>query len=124
VVAEQERVNQFSQGLQNGSNIDQLGKLLTVSHHSSANLFENSLPELDFLVDLLDKEEEVYGARLTGGGFGGAVLAWTTNRFSEKQADSIAEMYEKEWSTRPHFHSFSPSHGASHLDPSDGRFKR
>jgi galactokinase len=124
VVAEQERVNQFSQGLQNGSNIDQLGKLLTASHHSSANLFENSLPELDFLVDLLDKEEDIYGARLTGGGFGGAVLAWTTNRFSEKQADSIAEMYEKEWSTRPHFHSFSPSHGASHLDPSDGRFKR
>jgi galactokinase len=124
VVAEQERVNQFSQGLQNGNSIDQLGKLLTASHHSSANLFENSLPELDSLVHLLCKEEEVHGARLTGGGFGGAVLAWTTNRFSKKQADSIAQMYEKEWKTKPHFHSFLPSHGASLLDPLDNRFKR
>ena len=123
VVAEQERVNQFTQGLQNGNSIDQLGKLLTASHHSSANLFENSLPELDFLVDLLDKEEEVHGARLTGGGFGGAVLAWTTTRFSQKRADSIAQIYEKEWNTKPHFHSFLPSHGASHLDPLDIRFK-
>ena len=37
------------------------------------------------------------GARLTGGGFGGAVLAWTMDSFSKEEAISISHQYEKKW---------------------------
>ena len=122
VVQEQDRVNQFIEGLKNGRKINELGTLLTASHQSSANLFENSLPQLDFLVDLLGNAKEVHGARLTGGGFGGAVLAWTTNIFSQEHAESIAHKYEKKWQSMPSFHSFLPSNGASIYDPLDQWF--
>jgi len=52
-----------------------VGKLLTASHRSSQTLFENSTPELDFLVDALVATPHVHGARLTGGGFGGCIVA-------------------------------------------------
>jgi len=48
------------------------------------------VPELDTFVDLLAKESGVYGARLSGGGFGGAVMAMTTASFSAMQADDVA----------------------------------
>ena len=122
VVEEQKRVNQFIEGLKSGKEVNELGALLNASHTSSSNLFENSLPQLDYLVDLLSNTEEVHGARLTGGGFGGAVLAWTTNKFSEKHATSIAQTYEKNWQYFPGFHSFLPSNGACYYNPLDKRF--
>jgi galactokinase len=91
--------------------------LLNASHQSSSKLFENSLPELDFIVSQLIGNDKVLGARLTGGGFGGAVLAWTTHSFSEEDASLVAEKYDSKWSSTPHFHSFLPSSGARSRDP-------
>ncbi|HMP78504.1 MAG TPA: galactokinase, partial [Pirellulaceae bacterium] len=54
---------------------ERLGKLLTVSHQSLADLYEVSCYEIDQLVELLLEEAEVLGARMTGGGFGGCVIA-------------------------------------------------
>ena len=117
VVEEQNRVNLFIHGLNNGKAAKELGSILTESHISSSSNFENSLPELDFLVDLLNKEEKILGARLTGGGFGGAVLAWSIDSFTEEEAISVSQKYEKEWQITPSFHSFLPSKGAGPYDP-------
>lgn len=68
-----------------------LGKLLTASHESSRTLFENSVPELDFLVEQAIALPGVYGARLTGGGFGGAVMALTDERFARQQGQAVVE---------------------------------
>jgi galactokinase len=70
------------------------GKFLFDSHASSRDLFKNSTDELDFLVTELKQYEEVYGARLTGGGFGGAVMAWTSSKFSQADAEAISARYE------------------------------
>jgi len=78
-----------------------VGRLLTASHRSSQTLFENSTPELDFLVDQLAVAPQVLGARLTGGGFGGAVMAVTSPEFSETQAAAVAEAYAKKFGSRP-----------------------
>ncbi|MEO6873989.1 MAG: galactokinase [Opitutaceae bacterium] len=78
-----------------------VGRLLTASHRSSQTLFENSTPELDFLVDQLATAPRVYGARLTGGGFGGAVMAVTAPDFREAQAAAVADAYAKKFGTRP-----------------------
>ena len=72
VVEEQDRVLRFGEGLKNGTPPRELGLLLNASHQSSSKLFENSLPELDFMVSQLIGNDKVLGARLTGGGFGGA----------------------------------------------------
>jgi galactokinase len=78
-----------------------VGKLLTASHRSSQNFFENSTPELDLLVDTLVATPHVFGARLTGGGFGGAVMALTDATFGAAQAESVAAAYEKKYRAKP-----------------------
>lgn len=50
------------------------GKLLNESHRSSQVNFENSVPELDQLVEIAQRIPGVLGARLTGAGFGGATI--------------------------------------------------
>lgn len=78
-----------------------VGKLLTASHRSSQTLFENSTAELDFLVETLGATPHVFGARLTGGGFGGAVMALTSGQFGAAQADAVAAMYAANFGARP-----------------------
>lgn len=76
-----------------GGDLAAVGKLLLASHRSSQNLFENSTEELDFIVDVLEKTQNVYGARLTGGGFGGAVMALTNEAFNLEQARVVIDAY-------------------------------
>lgn len=78
-----------------------VGKLLTASHRSSQRLFENSTAELDFLVDALVATPHVYGSRLTGGGFGGAVMALTSDAFGEAEARSVADKCAAKFGARP-----------------------
>lgn len=99
VVEEIDRVAKVNNALK-VNDMKTVGELLTASHRSSQNLFENSTKELDFLVDVLSKTENVYGTRLTGGGFGGAVLAVTNSSFSRKQAEEVGEQYEKQFGSK------------------------
>jgi|SRR5580658_10414481 galactokinase len=78
-----------------------MGKLMFASHRSSRTWFENSSPELDFLVGRLETEEGVFGARLTGGGFGGAAMALTSDAFGQPGADRITEAYLGRFGSRP-----------------------
>jgi galactokinase len=78
-----------------------VGRLLVESHQSSRNLFENSIPELDFLVDQLVNVPGVYGARLTGGGFGGAVMAMTNADFNANSAAPVAKAYADKFDHAP-----------------------
>ena len=54
-----------------------LGALLDRSHASLRDDYEVSTPEIDLLVEAARAEPDVLGARLTGGGFGGAVVVLT-----------------------------------------------
>ena len=78
-----------------------VGRLLTASHRSSQTLFENSTAELDFLVDALTATPNVHGARLTGGGFGGAVMAFTGGGFNAGSAEKVAAQYLKKFGVQP-----------------------
>jgi galactokinase len=90
VVEEHARVHAAISALEQGD-LKQVGHLLTASHRSSQHLFENSTPVLDRLVDLLEPHPAVLGARLTGGGFGGAVMALTRASFTAADARRIAD---------------------------------
>ena len=100
VVEEIDRVARTCAALAAGD-LAGVGRLLTASHRSSQTQFENSTPELDFLVDALAAAPHVFGARLTGGGFGGAVMALTDAEFSLAQAAQVAAAYGHRFGSRP-----------------------
>ena len=89
VVEEHARVHETVEALRRGD-LATVGRMLTASHRSSQHLFENSTPALDRLVDLLEKHPAVHGARLTGGGFGGAGMALAGDAFTAADAEAIA----------------------------------
>ncbi|HUQ62275.1 MAG TPA: hypothetical protein VM121_00795, partial [Acidimicrobiales bacterium] len=74
VITENRRVLEFSDALAAGR-IDELGPLMAGSHASLRDDFDVSTPELDDLVANLTSTPGVIGARLTGAGFGGCVVA-------------------------------------------------
>lgn len=76
VVTENERVRDFAAALAAGD-LSAAGRLMTASHASLRDDFEVSTPTLDALVTRLSERPGVYGARLTGAGFGGCVVALT-----------------------------------------------
>ena len=79
VVTENERVLAAVAALRQAM-LARLGALFDASHASMRDDYEVSTPEIDVLVDCARTEPDVYGARLTGGGFGGAIVAIAARR--------------------------------------------
>lgn len=73
VIDEQQRVLQAKVAL-TSKDMNQLGQLLFASHEGLKNLYEVSCSELDFIVDQAKANQQVLGARMMGGGFGGCVI--------------------------------------------------
>lgn len=96
VLSEIERVNGVQAALAEGD-LATVGKLLVASHRSSQHDFENSTVQLDDVVDRLVECEGVWGARLTGGGFGGAVMALTDERFDAAAAAEVSAAFAEKW---------------------------
>jgi galactokinase len=76
VTSECARVHTFAAALGAGD-LAEAGQIMTASHRSLADDFEVSTPALDALVGSLVARPGVFGARLTGAGFGGCVVALT-----------------------------------------------
>lgn len=73
VISENKRVQLAAAALEEG-NLQRFGQLMAASHRSLRDDYEVSSPELDLMVDLANRAEGVYGARMTGGGFGGCTV--------------------------------------------------
>ena len=73
IVGENQRVVFGERALHEGDFL-QFGQYLFQSHESSRDFFKNSCAELDLLVELAREHPACIGARLTGGGFGGATI--------------------------------------------------
>lgn len=71
VITENNRVLDVLKGI----SAEEFGKLMNASHASLRDDYEVSIPALNELVDLLQNSSGVFGARLTGAGFGGACVA-------------------------------------------------
>jgi len=70
-----------------------LGRLFSASHASQRDDFECSVPEVDRLVSIAETESAVFGARLTGGGFGGSIVALVRVGEAAGVAKRVAEEY-------------------------------
>jgi galactokinase len=77
VVTECARVKHTEQILQRGNmaNVEAIGAIMTEGHRSLAEDYRVSTPEVDDLVTELLHGPGVFGARMSGGGFGGCVIA-------------------------------------------------
>ncbi len=93
VVGENARVAAAVAALGRGDAVA-LGRLMSESHRSSVANFENSTPYLDALVGIAEKTPGILGARLTGGGFGGAIVALA----AKAQAAAACAAVEREYS--------------------------
>lgn len=91
-VTEMVRVRAFADALRVG-NVDALGPLMLASHESSRTDMEVSTPELDALVDCL-MDAGAIGARLTGAGFGGCVVALVETDRADGIAATATAAYE------------------------------
>lgn len=94
VVGENERVFEAVDALEGGRASD-LGALMTASHRSSMENFENSTAELDILVELATAQEGCLGARLTGGGFGGAIVALVDSGAADAVSGKVLQLYRQ-----------------------------
>jgi len=109
-VHEQRRVGAFLATLSQ-NDLVAAGACMTASHESSRALFDNSTPELDTLVATANAQPGVLGARLSGGGWGGSMVAMVTDEFEEKHGESICDQYEELFEVRPHWWQSSAAAG-------------
>jgi galactokinase len=93
VQTENRRVREFAAALE-GSDLAGAGRLLLESHASLRDDYDVSIPELDLLVELA-QGAGAYGARLLGGGFGGAILALTELDRADELAADVSSAYRK-----------------------------
>jgi galactokinase len=93
------RVREFGEALRAGD-VDALGPLMRASHASSRDDMEVSIPELDALVECL-VDAGAHGARLTGAGFGGCVVALVPSAGADAIADSATAAYRARTGREP-----------------------
>src|SRR5262245_2412368 len=91
VVSENARVLEAGEALVS-DNLNRFGQLMYESHRSLRDDYEVSCKELDLMVELASKLKGIYGARMTGGGFGGC----TVNLVAHEQLDNFKRVIAEE----------------------------
>ncbi len=92
VVTENARVLAAVRAMREGD-VVALGRLLDASHASLRDDFQVTVPEVDRLVTLAQDDPDVLGARMTGGGFGGAIVVLAKRGRGGQAAARIARAY-------------------------------
>ena len=94
VISENARTLQFADAMAAGDWAT-CGKLMYASHESLRDDYGVSCPELDVLVEIAATVKGVYGARMTGGGFGGSIVAMVQRQAIEALTSAIDSQYPK-----------------------------
>jgi galactokinase len=118
VVGENARVLDSAEALRSGD-IGRFGMRMAESHRSLRDLYEVSCPELDLMVDLACQQKGVYGARMTGGGFGGATINLVDARYAGEFKEKMAKSYQRETGLVPQIYICRPAEGAGPFPSSD-----
>lgn len=118
IVGENERVLAGKAALNKGD-LEGFGKLLFESHESSREYFENSCDELDILIELGKSIPGVYGARLSGGGFGGITVHLVKEDIAATYRDRLATAFETRTGIKPQAMICVSGDGAEILEESN-----
>jgi galactokinase len=94
-----------------------LGRALDESHRSTAVDFEVSCEELDLITEAARACEGVFGARLTGAGFGGCAIALLRPGCAVAVAAEVRARFERRFAVAPAFDVLRPGDGPGEIGP-------
>jgi galactokinase len=114
VITENARTLAAAQVLDAGD-LTTFGQLMNASHTSLRDDFEVSCRELDMLVEIARSVDGVLGARLTGAGFGGCIVALAQRTAAEKVVTAIHERYSPAAAREARVYICQPSDGVSEV---------
>lgn len=111
VITENQRVLDAAGALRS-KDATQFGGLMYESHASLRDDYEVSCKELDLLVEFATSGRGVYGARMTGGGFGGCTVNLVRTDCAEEFRVHISKAYENATGIVPDIYVCEPAQGA------------
>ena len=123
VITENARTVEAAQALEKGDLL-RMGQLMAESHASMRDDFEITVPQIDMLVEIvkatigdkggvrMTRKNGAYGARMTGGGFGGCIVALIPQDLVPAVQQAVAEQYEAKTGIKETFYVCKPSQGA------------
>lgn len=110
VITENARVLAAGAALEKGD-LDAFGQLMNSSHRSLRDDYEVSCKELDLMVELAQQVRGVYGARMTGGGFGGSTVNLISAENVDEFKETVARDYENATGITPEIYICSAADG-------------
>ena len=114
IVSENERVKSAAAALDRGD-IAALQELMSASHRSLRDDYQVSCAELDVMVEIAARQPGVYGARMTGGGFGGCTINLVDKEHSAEFRRTVAEAYHSATGYQPDVYVCQASQGVQEI---------
>ena len=110
IVTENERVLAAEAALDSGD-LEACGRLMNASHASMRDDYEISCSEVDCLVEIAQRQDGVYGSRMTGGGFGGCTVSLVEASALEATMAAMKKLYREATGLDSTIFACSPSAG-------------
>lgn len=115
VVSDSERTLLAAEALRN-NDLKTLSKLMAESHYSMRDDFEITVPPIDYIVELLSEYlTEQGGVRMTGGGFGGCIVALMPHAMVDGAKQLIVQNYANKTGIKEDIYICKASNGAGEL---------
>jgi galactokinase len=111
IISENQRVRDVTDLFERGKT-EGLRELMAASHESMRADYEISCRELDAMVEIAGQQRGVYGARMTGGGFGGCTINFVDVEHATEFQRRVAAEYESAIGLRPDIYICEASQGA------------
>jgi galactokinase len=111
VITENDRTLRAATAMGRGDAAE-MGRLMDESHTSMRDDFEISCDELNTMVACARQEPSCYGARMTGGGFGGCAVALVRAGAAQAFADRVAASYQQATGLTPSLYICEAANGA------------
>ena len=115
VITENERVVAARDALR-ADDLAEFGRLMNASHESLRDDYEVSSRELDIMVELARRQPGVFGARMTGGGFGGCTVNLLDGTDHSKFVNDMAENYLSATGIDPEIYICEAADGAGEIE--------
>jgi len=115
IASENERVNAAAAAL-GRADLTEFGRLMRESHRSLRDDYEVSCDELDLMVRIAEQIDGVYGARMTGGGFGGCTINVVRTDAVARFRSLIAEGYAQASGHAPEIYACEAADGAARIE--------
>ena len=112
VLTENQRTLDAADALEKGD-LQRMGELMAASHASMRDDFEITVPQIDTLVEIVKETiGDKGGVRMTGGGFGGCIVALVPEALVSQVQDAVAAQYEAKTGIKETFYVCKASEGA------------